>query len=283
MAKPRTANGYTVEMHSKVRMLCAYIATKFGDLFDAEELVVVGGLVPTFLIAEDDLPAGCPSHVGTTDLDLGLAIKVLDDEHYELMAERLRSAGLEYDVNERGNPTLQRWRMKEAPSVTIDFLMPRIQGLPKSERLHRLKDLAAIVIDGLHLAFQDKVPVLLHDEPTLFGELTTRRIWVCGPGAYLVLKALAFFNRGQEKDAYDLYYVLKYHPEGLDKIASRCQELIADPSTVKALKILKNDFCGLEKIGPLRVARFLDDESEELLREVAELVIALLEKLKCEF
>ena len=32
---------------------------------------------------------------------------------------------------------------------------------------------------------------------------------MCGPGAFVVLKALAFRDRGEPKDAYDLVYVLR--------------------------------------------------------------------------
>ncbi len=50
--------------------------------------------------------------------------------------------------------------------------------------------------------------------------MATRSISVCGPGAFTVLKALAFSYRGENKDAYDLYYVLKYYGGGLIDIAS---------------------------------------------------------------
>jgi len=42
---------------------------------------------------------------------------------------------------------------------------------------------------------------------TIFGENPRRDIWTCGPGAYVVVESLAFRNRGENKDAYDLIYV----------------------------------------------------------------------------
>ena len=47
------------------------MATRLGDLLD--EIVVVGGLVPYLLIDQEELPAGLDPHVGTMDLDMGLA------------------------------------------------------------------------------------------------------------------------------------------------------------------------------------------------------------------
>lgn len=52
-----------------------YPATKLGDLMD--ELVVVGGLMPSLLIYQSQLPAEVSPHVGTMDLDVGLAFVVV--------------------------------------------------------------------------------------------------------------------------------------------------------------------------------------------------------------
>jgi hypothetical protein len=46
--KPRTAAGYPPDQAQRVRATCLYLATKLGDLMD--DLVVVGGLVPSLLI-----------------------------------------------------------------------------------------------------------------------------------------------------------------------------------------------------------------------------------------
>ena len=74
--KPTTAEGYRGEHVARVRATCLYVATKLGDLMD--DLVVVGGLVPSLLIDQEDLPAGAIAHVGTMDLDVGLTIALLD-------------------------------------------------------------------------------------------------------------------------------------------------------------------------------------------------------------
>lgn len=43
-------------------------------------------------------------------------------------------------------------------------------------------------------------------------------MWVSGPGAFVVLKGLAFRLRGENKDAYDLVYVLLEYGNGLDDV-----------------------------------------------------------------
>ena len=91
--KPTTAAGYGGGQTEFVRATCLYVATKLGDIMD--ELVVVGGLVPSLLVNQQVLPTGADSHVGTMDLDIGLAVAVLEDGRYRTLAERLRNAGFE--------------------------------------------------------------------------------------------------------------------------------------------------------------------------------------------
>ena len=92
--------------------------------------------------------------------------------------------------------------------------------------LHIEPDLAAIVTPGLELAFKDR------RWKELSGQLpssawTTRSIPVCGPGAFTVLKALAFGNRAENKDAYDLFYV--WSGVGVPEVAETLAPL--QPST----------------------------------------------------
>ena len=78
-----------------------------------DEVVVIGGLVPSLLVDSEKLPEGASAHVGTMDLDVGLKLTVLDEGRYRTLTERLRAAGLEEDRNDEGKPTRQRWLLKK--------------------------------------------------------------------------------------------------------------------------------------------------------------------------
>ena len=93
--KPTTAAGYAPNQVARVKSTCLYLATKLGDLMD--ELVVVGGLVPSLLIDQETLPEHVTAHVGTLDLDLGLAFALVGEQRYHAVAERLRAAGFQMD------------------------------------------------------------------------------------------------------------------------------------------------------------------------------------------
>ena len=253
--KPTTAAGYAPDQVARVKSTCLYLATKLGDLMD--ELVVVGGLVPSLLIDQEHLPENVTAHVGTLDLDLGLAFALVGEQRYQAVVKRLRAAGFEMDKNEEGQPTRQRWRISDPP-VTVDFLIePEKSSEAQAGRLFPLtKDWAAIIAPGLHLAFTNNQTVTL-DGRTIAGETARRDIRVCGAGAFVVLKALAFHIRGENKDAYDLFYLLRNYGRGVADVAAQLRPLLADASATKALAYLREDFQDSETIGPRRVAEFL--------------------------
>ncbi|MGD2022096.1 MAG: hypothetical protein PVI18_02890 [Desulfobacterales bacterium] len=254
--KPLFATDYKREDLELVRQTCLYVATKLGDLLD--DLVVVGGLVPSLLIPDESLPAGEDVHIGTTDLDLGLSLAILDTKRYEDLSLRLNRADFKPDENEEGNPTLQRWKITPSAGlkVTLDFLIPPSLAADKGGDLrHIQKDLAAVITPGLRLAFWDKQKVSLKGV-TLLGEKANRDIWVCGPGAFVVLKALAFDQRGENKDAYDLYFVIRNYGRGIEDVCRCLSPLLEEVETKKALAILNRDFLEPDGIGPSRVAWF---------------------------
>jgi predicted nucleotidyltransferase len=252
--KPTTAAGYPPDQVARVKATCLYLATKLGDLMD--ELVVVGGLVPSLLIDQEHLAENVTPHVGTMDLDLGLAFALVGEERYKEVAERLRNAGFKPDENDEGKTTRQRWRISDPP-VTVDFLIePEGMDAKPGTLFPLAKDWAAIIAPGLHLAFVDNRVVTITGM-TIAGEKASRDVRVCGAGAYVVLKTLAFRIRGENKDAYDLFYLLRNYGNGVEDVAALLRFLRTDESTQKAITYLGEDFLDPNAVGPRRVAEFL--------------------------
>lgn len=272
MSKPTTAAGYTPAHLKEVRATCLQLASILGDLLD--ELVVVGGLVPSLLI--DAARSGAEPHVGTMDLDLGLELALLRSERYHALAERLRGSGFEPDRNEQGNLTRQRWG-RAGTSTKIDFLIPPIEERQRGGTLQNLEpDFAAIVMPGLSLAFRDRVGVVLEGR-TLQGEGVRREIQVCGPGAFVVLKALALRLRGERKDAYDLHYLLSHYGRSVEDVAERLRLLLGDADAQRAIGYLREDFAAIDSVGPKRAAAFLSREDDDGFKaDAVGLVVRLL-------
>ena len=136
--KPRHRSGYKGEDLEQVTSACLTVAVTLGAYMD--DLCIVGGLVPALLI-DAKRPESSERHPGTNDLDIGLALGLLDDERYAEVSARLRAEGFSPDVNESGNETVQRWRLgdRTEPKDAFDlvYVIRRTpgQGINIAERL----------------------------------------------------------------------------------------------------------------------------------------------------
>ncbi len=258
--KPTTAVGYRVEDTQQVVAACLTLVGALGDL--ADELCIVGGLVPSTICDAPVDPSALAegAHVGTTDLDVALEVSVLDAEHYKEISERLRNKDFAPDTKSSGRRTRQRWRWREQ-KVTVDFLIPPAEGVdPGTVRVQDLEeDFAALIVKPLGLAFDEPITRTL-DGSTLEGDAMQRDVNFCGPAAFVALKAFAFSKRAEQKDAYDLVYVLRRWPGGIDDIAARTAEHAKRQPRLIAenLSLLDRDFRTLESAGPRSASRFHD-------------------------
>ncbi|MXV79688.1 MAG: hypothetical protein F4X58_04450 [Chloroflexi bacterium] len=275
--KPTTIDGYGSESVSKVTSTCLYVATKLTGLL--KDIVIVGGLAPALLVDQQTLPWGMSPHAGTMDLDMGLSLALFNEQRYRELSERLRRAGLKPSVNRTGNQTRQTWTTSfESGPVTLDFLIAPSSSDEQGGGLRNLEpDFAAFIVHGLQFAFQDRRQVTLTGR-TPVGEQASRDVWVCGPGAFTVLKALAFGDRGEGKDAYDLFYV--WQGLGIEEVAQHIETLGDSPLIAQALGVLKRDFTLHDGIGPSRAAEFMGDRSDDAIKaDVVSLAEDLLARL----
>jgi hypothetical protein len=135
-----------------------------------------------------------------------------------------------------------------------------------------------VITPGLHLAFQDRRRISLVGS-TILGEKASREIWVCGPGAFVVLKALAFGTRGENKDAYDLYYVIRNYGSSVTDVFEHLHPILHEQGTQEALQILRRDFFDPDGVGPRRVAEFMyRSPNQEMQADVAGFFRELLRK-----
>lgn len=289
---PLTAGDYGPEDLRRVKAGCLEVSTRLSGLLD--EMVIVGGVVPALLIdlakegaAGEGGSDPLSRHVGTRDIDLGFAVGLVEEGSYTAVSTRLARCGFAPDQNEQGNPTPQRWRHEEADELTIDFLIsPTREGEEGGTIKHLEETLAAIVTPGLELAFEDTMAMELSG-PRLSGAEATQEIPVCGPGAFVLLKALACERRGKDKDKYDLFYVIRNYgedpgKEGPSAVAERFGPLLraGNPEAHKAREILSKLFGNPRSIGPVAVSRFVYGQpNEELEADAAAFVQEFLARL----
>lgn len=132
-------------------------------------------------------------------------------------------------------------------------------------------DFGALVTPGLELAFDERTQVELNGH-TLHGEPARRTVPVSGPAAFVVLKALAFGDRAERKDAYDLVYVLRHTPGRGERVAQRLAEHARAHREIvtRALELLDRDFATVDGLGPQRAASFIVASGGDLDADAAD-------------
>ena len=257
--KPLYATDYSPEQLDRTLRALLQVAIALGD--DLPHIVLVGGLVPLFLVDQAEAATRDEAHVGSADVDVALHFALLDEARYDALAGRLAASRFEPDLSPKGNVTPQRWTYGPDRLVKVDFLIDEAETDDGTWNrvLHLGDGLAAVRALGLALAFDDSVDHVL-DGDTLDGAHARRTLRVCGPAAFVVLKALAFRNRAARKDAYDLAYVLRNVPDGPEGVADRLAPFRGHPAVRRAVKVLREDFGSERETGPRAASAFLFDE-----------------------
>jgi len=210
--------------------------------------------------------AYAPGHVALVRATCLYVATKLGEELCPQLVRGLRRAGFSQDENEDGNPTRQRWKIVQKAKVTVDFLIQPTRADDRGGKLRDIEaDFAAVIAPGLHLAFEDRRSVTISGR-TIMGENATRDVWVCGPGSYVTLKALAFDLRGENKDAYDLFYLLRNYGSGVADVAAGLRALLPDSDAERALTVLRRDFLEHDAVGPRRVAQFLTGSADDSIQ-----------------
>lgn len=214
---------------------------------------------------------------------MALHFALVDEARYDALAGRLAAARFTPDRNPSGNLTPQRWTYGPDPSVKVDFLIDETETDDGTwdRVLHLGDDLAAVRALGLTLAFEDSVEHVLEGD-TLDGAHARRTLRVCGPAAFVVLKALAFRNRAARKDAYDLAYVLRNVAGGPEGVAARLVSLGEHRAVQRASDVLREDFGSERETGSRAASAFLFAEriDADYVADIVGSVRILLQRLE---
>lgn len=272
-AKPTTADGYDAAHTLACERALVTLLRGFGGV--KHTLRLVGGLVPRYLTPEK--PPDVPAHAGTMDVDIVLNLQVFaEDEAYKSLAKQLKDRGFTRYVNEEGKASSWRWQRKvsEHEYVLIEFLRDASEELPGGK-------VAAVDGEGIS-ALAIKHAGIVHgwfEEKEITAELldgggkATETVRFADVTAFLVLKALAFDDRAENKDAADLVHVMRY-AGALEWVAQQIIDRRQAGQHVdaidSALDALRRRFCdgdgveGFERDGPVACARFMHGSDEDL-------------------
>jgi hypothetical protein len=171
-----------------------------------DDIVVVGGWVPALLIPQERRP-----HVGSIDVDLALNHRTMTGPGYKAICRLLEERGYKQDERQ---PFIF-WRTvnvgdQEIP-VEVDLFAGEYEGTGKAHRTQIVQDFRARKARGCDLAFEQ--PATIAIEGSLPGgarDSATVRIASIVP--FLAMKGMALATRLKEKDAWDIYYCVRWYP-----------------------------------------------------------------------
>jgi hypothetical protein len=265
MPKPQHIGGYTAQHTADCERVLVTLLRGLGPW--GKSVFLVGGLTPRYLVPQE--PPVVPAHAGTLDVDVVIELKILADTGaYETLERNLQRLGFERGINDNGTRVSWRWqtRTERGATMLLEFLADdptlrggRIQELPTKGNISALNvPHSSIVFD---LFDEKQVRVELLDERGV-AEVTIKHANIV---SFTCLKAFAYEDRQEPKDAHDLVYCLEHHSEGLQGIAGIFRTQLAGKHgrvVRSALELLRKRFVdepgveGYRKDGPVAVAMF---------------------------
>ena len=229
-----------------------------------KDLVLIGGWAPYFLLLQNQKEGF--DHVGSIDIDIAVHPRISEKGGYASIVQLIKKRGYLPPKDELADVFEFRFDReivspydKRPYTIRIDFLTTE-QGDLRKESRHRevQSDLRAFKARGCELAFEAPIEVELKALlPGLGGEARVK--WqVANVAASLVMKGQALGGRFKEKDAYDIFYLVRHYQEGPESLAKAIQPYLHLPVVQESLKNIRDAFSDIRATGPAWVAGFKD-------------------------
>lgn len=269
--KPKHQGGYTDQHAEHCERTLITLLRGLGPW--KQGIYLAGGLVPRYLIPQEAGEEEITPHVGTTDVDLVLDLELLASvEAYRRLEQNLKEMEFERGANDEGQRQHFSWRRATGleTSVVVDLLRDsEMEEGGSVQKIPGERSLSTLGILGAHLVMNDYIEVPLTAELLNDRGMVTETVRVSNLVPFIVLKLLAFEDRGEPKDAYDIVYCLENYQGGPADVAAEFAERLrkwqGEPLLPQALGILRQRFAsdnmvsGARKDGPTQYALFLAD------------------------
>lgn len=266
--QPKGRRDYASEDVEAARIALGELADLLHD--HGEAVVLVGGSVPFFSIDQE-----ISAHIGTKDIDIAIDPTKISNDTDETLNDILMKALYQQDPK-----FAFRWYKGievngTTKKVILDLLTGERSGKTDSQ-LQKIDDVFVSTIAGCDIAFVS--PKVKRWQTTLpDGTSTFVQFQVaCGP-AFITMKGLALHNRDKiptiehaQKDAYDIYYMIKFYPGGHEALTLEFSRFTENPYVADSLLKIANKWTNVNANGPQYVASREDDEvAREILAQDA--------------
>lgn len=271
MVKPGTQEGYSDQYTVDSERVLLTLLRGLGPWKDS--VYLIGGLTPRYLVTAR--PPKVPAHAGTLDVDIVIDLQLLaETQAYHTLEDNLKKMGFERSENAQKQKLSWRWetRTEHGALMVLELLAdaPEVTG-GKIQPLPSRGSVSALNIPHSSIVF-DMYQVAEIRAELLWGNgIATEKVRHADLVSFTCLKAFAFDERHERKDAHDLVYCLEHTHENFDLVAKAFKRECGGKhgKVVRAaLEILRSRFAhddktdGYLKDGPVAVAKFEIGEGE---------------------
>lgn len=258
MLPERTAQSYGPAITSASKSVLLELAAALRSYREA--LILVGGWAPYFLLERHRPADGRFAHVGSIDIDLAVDPRTVSEPEYATIVELLTERGYRPAQGRRGVVPHSFERVVQSPATTkpyvirVDFLTRADDGTGRHAAIQ--DDLFARKVKGCEAAFTHQTTLQLTGTLPDGGEMTLP-IQMADLAAMLTMKGIVLGERYREKDAYDLYALIKHYGRGPADAAAAVRPSLGEGLVDEAMATIRTAFHTREANGPAWVAAFL--------------------------
>ena len=235
MAKPATLDGYSDQYTVDCERVLVTLLRGLGPWKDS--VYLVGGLTPRYLVVAR--PPAVPAHAGTMDVDIVIDLQILaDTQAYRTLEENLKKMGFERAENEKHQKLSWRWQthtehgalmVLELLADAPDIAGGKVQPLPTEGTISALNIPHSSIVFDLHQVTEIQAELLGGNG------IATEKIKHANLVSFTCLKAFAFDQRFERKDAHDLIYCIEHAPGGIE-VAAEAFRIELKASTARSLR-----------------------------------------------
>ena len=271
MPKPQTISGYEDMVTDACERVLVTLLRGLGPWKDS--VFLVGGLAPRYLVTAR--PPKVPKHAGTGDVDIVVDVGILTTtEAYSTLEENLKAMNFERAENDKGAKQSWRWRaeIEDGTTMILEFLAdsPELGG-GKVKELPSDGNVSALNIPHASMVFDHHGTVEITAD-LLNGKVrATEVVRYADIVTFTCLKAFAFDQRFERKDAHDLIYCIENLEGGVGAAQSAFAAALTGPHAEAIREALTrlaarfrdpNPDESYLRDGPVAVASFEDDEAD---------------------
>jgi hypothetical protein len=271
MPKPQTISGYEDMVTDACERVLVTLLRGLGPWKDS--VFLVGGLAPRYLVTAR--PPKVPKHAGTGDVDIVVDVGILTTtEAYSTLEENLKAMNFERAENDKGAKQSWRWRaeIEDGTTMILEFLAdsPELGG-GKVKELPSDGNVSALNIPYASMVFDHHGTVEITADLLNGKGRATEVVRYADIVTFTCLKAFAFDQRFERKDAHDLIYCIENLEGGVGAAQSAFAAALTGPHANAIREALTrlavrfrdpNPDESYLRDGPVAVASFEDDEAD---------------------